>query len=148
MLLLAIALLAEVRYGSLSRLAPGGDRGRSRLARSSSGWAPLALGVVFGTAFTPCVGPFLGATLSLAASQGGALRGGVLLAVYAAGLGVPFVVASLAVSGSPPLARRLSRLAGPVSVLGAALLVVLGLALVTGRYGQVSGWLAHANPLS
>ncbi|HEV7209757.1 MAG TPA: cytochrome c biogenesis protein CcdA [Mycobacteriales bacterium] len=147
-LLLAAALLADARYGLLSRLAPTGDRGRSRLARSSSAFAPLLLGVVFGTAFTPCVGPFLGATLSLAASEGGAAQGGVLLAVYALGLGVPFVVASLAVSGSPALARRLNRLARPVAVVGAVLLLLLGGALVSGSYGHVAGVLARANPFS
>ena len=145
-LLLAVALLAEARYGFLSRLAPGGDRGRSRLARSSSAWAPLLLGLVFGTAFTPCVGPFLGATLTVAATDGGAVRGGVLLAVYALGLGIPFVIASLALSGSPGLARRLNRAAAPVALGGALLLGVLGVALVTGSYGHVSGWLARLNP--
>lgn len=103
---------------------------------------------MFGTAFTPCVGPFLGATLSLAATEGGAAKGGLLLAVYALGLGVPFVVASLAVSASPSLARALNRLARPVAVVGAVLLLVLGAALVTGSYGQVSGVLARANPFA
>lgn len=147
-LLLAVALLVEARLGLLVRLAPGGDRGRGRLARSGSTWAPLLLGVVFATAFTPCVGPFLGATLSLAATQGGAVRGGLLLATYAIGLGVPFVVASLAVSGSPALARTLNRLARPVAAVGGLLLAVLGVTLLTGSYGHVSGVLARANPFS
>ncbi len=147
-LTLAAGLLADARFGWLSRLAPSGDRGRTRLARSPSAFAPLLLGVVFGTAFTPCVGPFLGATLSLAATEGGAAKGGLLLAVYALGLGVPFVVASLAVSASPSLARALNRLARPVAVVGAVLLLVLGAALVTGSYGQVSGVLARANPFA
>ena len=147
-LALAVLMLLEARYELMSRMAPGGDRGRGRLARSGSSFAPLALGVVFATAFTPCVGPFLGATLTLAATQGGAIRGGALLGVYALGLGVPFVVASLAVSGSPGLARRLNQLAGPVAVGGALLLAVLGVTLVTGSYGHVSGWLANANPFS
>lgn len=147
-LLLALALIVESRLGLLSRLSRGGDRGRGRLARSGSAFAPLLLGVVFATAFTPCVGPFLGATLSLAATQGGALKGGVLLAVYAVGLGVPFVVAALAVSGSPPLARTLTRLAGPVALAGGVLMAVLGATLLTGSYGRVAGVLARANPFS
>lgn len=148
---LAAAIVAETRYGLLARILPGGGRSqahRSRLARSNSALAPLLLGVVFATAFTPCVGPFLGATLTVAATGSGAVRGGILLAAYAVGLGLPFVVASLALSGTPGLARRLSRWSGPVSVVGAALLAVLGLTLLTGSYGQVSGMLAQLNPFT
>lgn len=145
---LALLLMSETRWGLLARMLPGGDRGRSRLARSQSAFAPLLLGVVFATAFTPCVGPFLGATLTVAATDNGAVRGGILLAVYALGLGVPFVVASLLVSGTPGVARALTRFARPVSLVGGVLLVVLGLALATGSYGHVSGLLERANPFT
>ncbi len=145
---MALLLIAESRWGLLARVLPGGDRGRSRLARSQSAFAPLLLGVVFATAFTPCVGPFLGATLTVAATDHGAVRGGALLAVYAVGLGVPFVVASLLVSGTPGIARVLTRWSRPVSVVGGLLLVGLGLALATGSYGQVSGSLARLNPFT
>lgn len=145
---LAVLLMAETRWGLLARVLPGGDHGRSRLARSQSAFAPLLLGVVFATAFTPCVGPFLGATLTVAATDHGAVRGGILLAVYALGLGVPFIVASLLVSGTPGVARALTRFSRPVSLVGGFLLVLLGLALVTGSYGHISGLLARSNPFT
>jgi cytochrome c-type biogenesis protein len=147
-LVLAVLLIVESQLGLLARLLPAGDRGRGRLARSNSALAPLVLGVVFATAFTPCVGPFLGATLTVAATGSGAVRGGVLLAAYALGLGVPFVIASLALSGTPGLARTLNRWSRPVSLVGGVLLALLGLTLLTGRYGDVSGLLARANPFS
>lgn len=146
-LVLAVALLAESRLGLLSRVPAGvAAAARPRLSRSRSIGAPLLLGVVFGTAFTPCVGPFLGAVLALAASQGGAATGGVLLGAYAVGLGVPFVVAALALAGSPGLTRRLSRASGPIALVGGVLLVMLGVALVSGQYGVVSGWVARSLP--
>lgn len=145
---LALLLVLESRWGLLARLLPGGDYGRSRLARSGSAFAPLLLGVVFATAFTPCVGPFLGATLAVAATGNGAVHGGILLAVYALGLGVPFVVASLLISATPGFARVLTRFARPVTLVGSVLLAALGLALLTGSYDHVSGLLAQANPFS
>lgn len=148
-LALAVLLLVEARVGVLARVGAGDGTAerRGRLAGSSSQWAPLGLGLVFGTAFTPCVGPFLGGVLALAASNGGALRGGLLLSAYALGLGVPFVLASLALASSPGLARGLSRASGAVALVGAVLMGLLGLALVTGSYGTVAGWLARVLPL-
>ncbi len=145
-LLMAVALLLESRLGLLSRLSLSADGTRARLARSSSWAAPLALGIVFGTAFTPCVGPFLGSVLAFAASSGGAGTGALLLGAYAIGLGVPFVLAGLALAASPGLAQRLNRASRKVSLVGAVVLMALGLALVTGTYGDVAGEFAQLLP--
>lgn len=104
--------------------------------------APYVLGLVAGTAFTPCVGPFLGAVLTVSAVEGASWRGGVLLGAYSLGLGVPFVAAAYAVSVSPRLTRALSRAARPAAVAGGVLLVALGLLLVSGAYGRLAGRLA------
>lgn len=145
-LLLALALLLESRLCLLSRISVAPHGVQARLARSRSWLAPLLLGVVFGTAFTPCVGPFLGAVLALAAGQGGAGTGALLLAAYALGLGIPFVVAALAVASSPGLARTLARASRPVALIGGVVLLVLGVALVSGEYGRVAGDLARFLP--
>lgn len=103
--------------------------------------------MVFGTAFTSCVGPSLGTVLAVAASSG-AGTGALLLAASALGLGVPFVLvfAALAAAASPGLARRLTRAGRNVSLVGSAVLLVLGLALVTGSYGAAAGWFARLLP--
>ena len=145
-IVLGVLLLLESRLGWFARIAPQGDHGRTRLARSSSPWAPLALGVISATAFTPCVGPFLGATLALASTAGGAWNGAVLLGVYSAGLGIPFVIASLLIGGSPALAQRLSRWGARLATVGAVVLIALGLALVSGKYSVITGWLARISP--
>ena len=102
--------------------------------------------MVFGTACTSCVGPSLGAVLAVAASSGGAGTGALLLAASALGLGVPFVFAALAAAASPGLERRLTRAGRNVSLVGSAVLLVLGLALVTGSYGAAAGWFARLLP--
>ena len=145
-LLLAAALLLEARLGLLSRVAVPSGGLTARLARSRSWLAPLLLGLVFGCAFTPCVGPFLGAVLAFAATSGGAGTGALLLTAYALGLGIPFVLAALAVASSPGLARTLARASGPVATVGAVVLAALGIALVTGEYGVVAGWFARLLP--
>lgn len=145
-LLLAVLLLLESRAGLLSRLSLSAEGAKARLARSPSWAAPLLLGVVFGTAFTPCVGPFLGSVLAFAATSGGAGTGALLLSAYALGLGIPFVVAGLMLAASPGLAGRLNRASRVTSLVGAVVLVALGTALVTGTYGDVAGAFASLLP--
>ena len=132
-LALGVLLLADARLHLLSRLPT------RRLVATT----PFALGLVAGTAFTPCVGPFLGAVLTLSAVEGATLRGGLLLASYALGLGVPFVAAAYALSAHPGLARALSRASRVVSLVGGVLLLALGALLVTGAYGALAGRLAR-----
>ena len=110
--------------------------------RRVGGSAPYVLGLVAGTAFTPCVGPFLGAVLTVSAVEGASWRGGVLLAAYSLGLGVPFVAAAYAVQSSPRLSRTLSRVSRVAQRIGGVLLVGLGLLLVTGTYGRLASHIA------
>ena len=98
---------------------------------------PLVLGVVFGVAWTPCVGPLLGAALVAAAGTGSAWRGGVALGAYAAGLGTPFLLASAGLSWTPALHRTLRRCSPALARVGAAFLVLLGILVASGHLGEV-----------
>jgi cytochrome c-type biogenesis protein len=82
---------------------PGGSMGSFR---------PFVVGVAFGAAWSPCVGPLLAAALTVAARSGQAGRGALLLLSYAFGIGVPFLLAALGLASSPAIAERLRR-AGP-----------------------------------
>ena len=117
-----------------------------RVGRRSGPLRPVVVGVAFGAAWSPCVGPLLGAALTVAAGSGDAGRGAVLLFAYALGIGVPFLVASLGLASSPRLAGRLRRLGPRVERVAGGLLVVLGVLLATGLYSHLTSYLARFAP--
>ncbi|GAC1327942.1 MAG: cytochrome c biogenesis protein CcdA [Candidatus Dormibacteria bacterium] len=146
-------VLVILMGAALLGLLPGGlaERGFAPLqvpvgggsTRQPRRLSPLLLGLVFGTAWTPCVGPVLASILTLAAARQGVLQGGVLLAVYTVGLGLPFVLCSMALASFPGMVRPLARFSVRLNRAAGALMVLLGLLLVTGLYQSISGYLAQ-----
>jgi cytochrome c-type biogenesis protein len=97
---------------------------------------PVLTGIAFGAAWTPCVGPLLGASL-VVATRDSAWQGAALLLAYSVGLGVPFLVAALALAAWPRRAAMLKRLTRWVEPAAGVVLVVIGLALATGWYTEL-----------
>ncbi|EEW23996.1 cytochrome c biogenesis CcdA family protein [Rhodobacter ferrooxidans] len=116
-----------------------GDRGGSALGA-------YVLGLAFAFGWTPCIGPQLGAILSLAASEASLTRGTLLLAVYAAGLGLPFLLAALFIERAMGVMTRLKRHMKLIERAMGLLLLLVGIALLTGAMSMFSWYLLENLP--
>jgi cytochrome c-type biogenesis protein len=104
------------------------------------------VGLAFGFGWTPCIGPILGAILVFAAQQETVGQGVVLLSSYSAGLGVPFLASALAIQRFFRTSGRLKRHMLAVERVSGALLVAVGLLLVTNRLEVLAQWFSRAFP--
>lgn len=139
--LMGLALLGVVR-GPLLREV----RLVHHLPKIGGPLRPYVVGVAFGAAWSPCVGPLLAAALTVAAQSGQAGRGALLLLAYALGIGVPFLLASLGLASFPGLSAALRRAGPKVERVAGALLVVLGVLLATDTYRHLTSYLARFTP--
>lgn len=123
-------------YRPVHRLENGGSVGAAGL-----------LGIAFGVGWTPCIGPILGGILTVAATRSGELSGMGLLATYAAGLAIPFLAAAAFAdrfSRSLGHLRRWGRWLHPVA---GGILIVIGLAMMTGQLTVFAYWLLEVFPV-
>jgi cytochrome c-type biogenesis protein len=109
-------------------------------------WGAYLMGLAFAFGWTPCIGPILAAILALAGTEDTVVRGAGLLAVYSAGLGVPFIVAALAMGPFMRFIQRFRAHFGKVERVVGVLLVVTGIAFMTGGVQRASYWLLDAFP--
>ena len=127
---------------------PGASREwRVHLADKPVGYLGTVLvGVAFGAGWTPCIGPILGGILTLAATRGSVAEGMGLLAVYSAGLAVPFLLATLLIDRFLGAFRRYRHLLPWVSRASGVLLVAVGVLLLSGSFSTLAAMLARWTP--
>jgi cytochrome c-type biogenesis protein len=116
-------------------------------AQAGSLGTSYVIGVAFAFGWTPCIGPILGAILTLAAQQETLMSGTSLLVVYSIGLGVPFLVAAAFIGPFARWARRFSRHLGLVEKLMGVLLIVVGLLMMTLQFERIAWWLLETFPV-
>ncbi|MEP6642113.1 MAG: cytochrome c biogenesis CcdA family protein [Gaiellales bacterium] len=134
---MGLVMIGLIRLPALDRsFAPG--LGPARASGSS-----VLLGGAFGLAWTPCIGPVLGSILTLAATGATAARGAALLAAYAAGLAVPFMVAGVALGKVMSGARRVRDHYNLVRAVSGAVLIAAGLLVFFDKTYLVNSWVGQ-----
>jgi cytochrome c-type biogenesis protein len=140
-ILFGLLCLGAFRFGLLSQ-----ER-RFHLDRKPLGYLGSALvGMAFAAGWTPCIGPVLGGILGLAATSTDVSRGMLLLAVYSAGLALPFLIAAVAMDRFLDWFQRFRRFLPWVMRISGAILVLVGVLLVTGEFTRLAGWLQGLTP--
>ncbi len=115
-------------------------------SRGGSAFGAYILGLAFAFGWTPCIGPILGAILSLAAQEDSVARGTALMAAYAVGLGLPFILSAVFIQRAMGLMNRFKKHMRKVEIAMGVLLVLVGVMLVTGAFSRFSYWLLETFP--
>lgn len=140
-ILLALYLLGVIRPAWLMR-----ERRLHLTGKPIGLLGSAVVGLTFGAAWTPCIGPILGAILTLAATQGSAGKGTALLTAYAAGLAIPFLLTALLLERFLEWFQGFRRYLPWVERTSGVLLLLLGILLVTDRFTLLAGYLQGLTP--
>src|SRR5438067_9572521 len=133
--------LGLTRIGFLMR------EGRLPIPKPVGLWGAYVMGLAFAFGWTPCIGPILAAILSIAAAEATVAKGAGLLAVYSAGLGIPFLIAAFMVEQFSALFSRMKRHLVSVERAMGVLMVLTGIGFLTGAVTSASIWLLETFPV-
>src|SRR5476649_1917597 len=139
-ILMGLHFLGLTRVGLLMR------EGRLPIPKPVGLWGAYVMGLAFAFGWTPCIGPILAAILSMAAAEATVARGAGLLAVYSAGLGIPFLAAAFMIEQFSTLLARLKRHLASVERAMGVLMVLTGVVFLTGSMSNISIWLLETFP--
>lgn len=146
-LLSGIAIIVMgLHFVGLFRLGLLYREARLEVRRPAGLWSAYVMGLAFAFGWTPCIGPILAAILAVAGSEATVARGAGLLLAYSAGLGLPFVAAALAIGGFVRFIKRFRAHFQTVERVAGVLLVVTGVAFLTGGMQSLSFWLIESFP--
>jgi cytochrome c-type biogenesis protein len=139
-ILMGLHFLGLTRIGLLMR------EGRLPIPKPVGLWGAYVMGLAFAFGWTPCIGPILAAILSVAAAEATVAKGAGLLAIYSAGLGIPFLIAALMVEQFSSLFSRMKGHLANVERAMGVLMVITGIGFLTGAVSNVSIWLLETFP--
>ncbi len=141
-----VIIVMGLHFLGLTRIALLYREKRVTIPKPVGLWGAYVMGLAFAFGWTPCIGPILAVILAIAASEATVTKGALLLLVYSLGLGIPFLAAAFMVEPFAAfLARFRSYLPVVEKVMG-GLLVLTGIAFLTGFVSEASYWLLEAFP--
>ena len=141
-----VIIVMGLHFLGVTRFAVMMREKRWEMAKPVGLWGAYVMGLCFAFGWTPCIGPILAAILAVAASKATVAKGAGLLAIYSAGLGIPFFLAALAVGPFTAVMARFKRHLAWVERAMGALMVLTGIAFLTGFVSEASYWLLELFP--
>lgn len=105
------------------------------------------LGLAFGFGWTPCIGPILGAILTVSATSATATSGVALLAIYSAGLGIPFLLAAFFAESMTSRLKRVRTAGRILQISSGVIMILMGIAMMTGQMAVFAFWLLERFPI-
>ena len=133
----------------LGLVRPGWMERDLRIHAGLSGGRPVAayvLGLGFAFGWTPCIGPVLGAILTVSAASATAVDGVALLAIYSLGLGVPFLAAALFTDSLAARLKSIGRIGHVLQIIAGGVMILMGIAMITGQLSTFAFWLLETFP--
>jgi cytochrome c-type biogenesis protein len=141
-----VIIVMGLHFLGVTRLSVLLREHRFAMAKPVGLWGAYVMGLAFAFGWTPCIGPILAAILAVAASRETVATGAGLLAVYSAGLGIPFLAAAFAVEPAMAAIARFRRHLDTIEKIMGGLLVLTGVAFLTGFVSQAAFWLLEWFP--
>ncbi|CCE01309.1 cytochrome c biogenesis protein CcdA [Bradyrhizobium sp. STM 3809] len=141
-----VIIVMGLHFLGLTRIAFLMREGRLPIPKPVGLWGAYVMGLAFAFGWTPCIGPILAAILSIAAAESTVAKGAGLLAVYSAGLGIPFLVAAFMIEQFSALFMRMRGHLVNVERAMGVLMIVTGIGFLTGAVSTFSIWLLETFP--
>lgn len=141
-----LIIIMGLHFLGLTRISFLMREGRMTMPKPVGLWGAYLMGFAFAFGWTPCIGPILAAILSVAASEATVTKGAGLLAVYSAGLGIPFLLAAFMIERFSSVLAKLKRHLDTVEKVMGGLMVLTGIAFLTGSMSTISIWLLETFP--
>ena len=141
-----VIIIMGLHFLGLTRIAFLMREGRLTAPKPVGLWGAYVMGLAFAFGWTPCIGPILAAILSVAAAQATVTKGAGLLAIYSAGLGIPFLLAAFMIERFSSVLTRLKRHLAAVERAMGVLMVLTGIGFLTGSMSTFSIWLMETFP--
>ena len=138
----ALVIILGLHFIGILRLKFLDREKKIHLKKKPLGYLGTCLvGIAFGAGWTPCVGPILGAILTMAATTQNILKGIVLLTFYSAGLGLPFFLSAIILHKFFEYFKTIRKYFRIISIAGGVLLIIVGILLISGYFSSISAFL-------
>lgn len=137
-----IVIILGLNFLGVLNLNIWGHTSNRAIKKDMGFFSSVFFGIVFSLGWTPCVGAFLGSALMLVAQQGQVFKGIIMLLLYSAGLGIPFIISAILIDQLKSTFDFIKRNYGVINIISGSFLVLIGILMATGFLGRFLSFLS------